>query len=315
MTECDTPDTRSQEPAPAETTPAPGTTRPGADWLTPEWDRATLPVASAITPSPARLYDYYLGGKDNYTADREAAEKIRAVFPALSDAAWANRGFHGRAATWMARHDIRQFVDIGAGLPTMDNTHQVVQRIAPCARVVYADNDRQAVCHARALLVGAPGVIAIDADVRDPDALLANGGLRELIDFTEPAGVLITAVLHFVADTDDPWSLVAQLMAAFAPGSYLALSHVTADGMPPAAVQAGTDVYGHATENIYPRTRTQVEPFFGGLGLLPPHKRSPPALTYVGEWGCEDPALADSDGSRALYAGVARRPARQEHAA
>jgi hypothetical protein len=105
----------------------------GGDWMSPEWDRATLPVAPAIKPSPARLYDYYLGGKDNFTADREAAEKIRAVFPALSDAAWANRGFHGRAAAWMARHGIRQFVDIGAGLPTMDNTHQVVQRIDPCA--------------------------------------------------------------------------------------------------------------------------------------------------------------------------------------
>lgn len=287
----------------------------GDNWMSPEWDRATLPVASAIKPSPARLYDYYLGGKDNFTADREAAEKIRAAFPALSDAAWANRGFHGRAATWMTRHGIRQFIDIGAGLPTMENTHQVVQRIAPRARVVYADNDRQAVCHARALLVGGPAVTAIDADIRDPAALLGNRELRELIDFTQPAGVLITAVMHFVADTDHPWNLVAQLMGAFAPGSYLALSHVTADGIPPAAVQAGTEVYDHATEKIYPRTRTDVERFFDGLTLLPPHKDSPPAVTYVGEWGCEDSVLADSDGSRALYAGVARRPGRREHAA
>jgi hypothetical protein len=287
----------------------------GDDWMSPEWDRATLPVASAIRPSPARLYDYYLGGKDNFEADRAAARKIRAVFPALSDAAWANRGFHGRAATWMARHGIRQFIDIGAGLPTMDNTHQVVQRITPCARVVYADNDRQAVCHARALLVSGPGVTAINADIRDPDALLDNQELRDLIHFTQPAGVLITAVLHFVADTDNPWQLVRRLMRAFAPGSYLALSHVTADGMPPAAVQAGTEVYDHATQNIYPRTRAQVERFFTGLDLLPPHRLSPPAVTYVGEWGCEDPALADSDGSRALYAGLARRPDRLEHAA
>jgi S-adenosyl methyltransferase len=287
----------------------------GGDWMSPEWDRATLPVAPAIKPSPARLYDYYLGGKDNFTADREAAEKIRAVFPALSDAAWANRGFHGRAAAWMARHGIRQFVDIGAGLPTMDNTHQVVQRISPCARVVYADNDRQAVCHARALLVGSLGTTAIDADVRDPGALLGNGELRELVDFTQPAGVLITAVLHFVADAGDPWTLVTRLMEPFAPGSYLALSHVTADGIPPAAVQAGTEVYEQATQAIYPRTRAQVERFFAGLDLLPPHRHSPPAVTYVGEWGCEDPALADSDGSRALYSGVARRLQRLERAA
>ncbi|MGH3274148.1 MAG: SAM-dependent methyltransferase [Streptosporangiaceae bacterium] len=271
-------------------------------------------MASAIRPTPARLYDYYLGGKDNFTADREAAEKIRAVFPALSDAAWANRGFHGRAA-WMARHGIRQFVDIGAGLPTMENTHQVVQRVDRCARVVYADNDRQAVCHARALLVGGPGVTAIDADIRDPGALLGNRELRELVDFSEPAGVLITAVMHFVTDADHPWDLVAQLMSVFAPGSYLALSHVTADGIPPAAVQAGTEVYDHATEKIYPRTRAQVERFFNRLDLLPPYRHSPPALTYAGEWGCEDPSLADSDGSRALYAGVGRLPQRLERAA
>jgi S-adenosyl methyltransferase len=104
-------------------------------------------------------------------------------------------------------------------------------------------------------------------------------------------------------------------MSAFAPGSYLALSHVTADGMPPAAVQAGTEVYAHATENLYPRTRAQVERLFAGLDLLAPYKDSPPAVTYVGEWGCEDPALADSDGSRALYAGLARRPARLENGA
>jgi hypothetical protein len=215
----------------------------------------------------------------------------------------------------MARHGIRQFVDIGAGLPTMDNTHQVVQRINPCARVVYADNDRQAVCHARALLAGGPAVTAIDADIRDPGALLGNRELRELLDFTQPAGLLVTAVLHFVADADDPWGLVTQLIGAFAPGSYLALSHVTADRIPPSAVQTGTEVYDHATENIYPRTRAQVERFFTGLDLLAPHKDSPPAVTYVGAWGCEDPALADSDGSRALYAGLARRPDRLEHAA
>jgi S-adenosyl methyltransferase len=206
VTERDTPDARSPEPMPPDTGLAPGTTQAAADWTSPEWNRATVPVASAIKPSPARLYDYYLGGKDNYPVARAAAEKIRAVFPALSDAAWANRGFHGRAAIWMARHGIRQFVDIGAGLPTMDNTHQVVQRIGPCARVVYADNDRQAVCHARALLLGGPGVTAIDADVRDLDGLLGNRELRELVDFTEPAGVLITAVLHFVSDADNPWA-------------------------------------------------------------------------------------------------------------
>jgi len=275
--------------------------------MTPRPDLTSPPI-SAITPSPARLYDYYLGGKDNFAVDRAAAEKIRAVFPALSDAAWANRGFHGRAAIWMARHGIRQFVDIGAGLPTMDNTHQLVQRIAPHARIVYADNDRQVVCHARALLVGELGAIAVEGDVRDPEALLANRELRGLISFGQPTGLLITAVMHFVADTDGPWGLIAHLISAFPPGSYLALSHATADGIPPEAVKTGHQVYEDATERIYPRGRAEVERFFAGLDLLPPYPHSPPLVTYAGEWGCEDPDLADSDGSRALYCGVAQRP-------
>jgi S-adenosyl methyltransferase len=286
-------------------------TTAGDDWMSPEWGRHRLLSTSVIKPSPARLYDYYLGGKDNFAADREAAEKIRAVFPALSDAAWANRRFHGRAAVWMAERSIRQFVDVGAGLPTMDNTHQVVQRIAPGARVVYADNDRQVVCHARALLADGPDVTAIDGDVRDPDAILGNRELRELIDFSEPAGLLMTAVMHFVSDADDPWNLVAHLISAFPAGSYLALSHVTADGVPPSVVQAGMDVYERATERVYPRSRAEVERFFHGLELLPPHEHCPPAVTYVGEWGCADPLLADSDGSRALYCGVGQRPQAQ----
>lgn len=277
------------------------------DRVTPPGARARTPM-SAIRPSSARLYDYYLGGKDNFAADRAAAEEIRAVFPGLSDAAWANRGFHGRAAEWMARRGIRQFIDVGAGLPTMDNTHQVVQRIAPGASVVYADNDRQVVCHARALLAGGPDVTAIDADIRDPDAMLRDRELCGLIDFTHPAGLLITAVMHFVSDADNPWQLVARLIGALAPGSCLALSHLTADGIPPTAVQTGRTVYERTTEEIYPRSRAEVERFFHGLELVAGSEQCRPAVTYVGEWGCMDSALSDSDGSRALYCGVARRP-------
>jgi hypothetical protein len=279
----------------------------GKDEMSPGCDQRHAPFAFAIKPSPARLYDYYLGGKDNFAADRAAAERIRAAFPALSDAAWANRGFHGRAAKWMAERGIRQFIDIGSGLPTMENTHQVVQQVAADARVVYADNDRQVVCHARALLVGGPNVTAIDADVRDPSTILDNRELRELVDFREPAGLLMTAVMHFVSDADDPWSLVARLMSAFPAGSYLALSHVTADGIAPSAVRAGIEVYEQATEKVYPRSKAEIERFFHGLELVPPYSRCPPAVTYVGEWGCEDLVFADSDGSRALYCGVGHR--------
>ncbi len=205
-------------------------------------------------PSPARLYDYFLGGTNNFPVDREAAERLRAVDPDVADAMWANRGFHGRAAVWIAEQGIRQFIDIGSGL-------------------------------------------------------LGHPGLRALIDFAEPAGVLMTAVVHFVADERDPWGLVARYLAAVAPGSYLALSHGTYENLPPRSVQAGLDTYANATEHAYLRSRAEVERFFGGLELVAPYEGAGPGLTYVGLWGAEDPEAADSDGSRALYCGVARRPA------
>jgi hypothetical protein len=185
-------------------------------------------------PSPARLYDYYLGGTHNYEVDRQAAEQMRAVMPELGDAAWANRGFHGRAAVWMAaEHGIRQFIDLGSGLPTQNNTHQAVARVTPEARVVYVDNDPIVAAYGTPLLAGDGSTALITADLRDPDGVLEHPEVRRLIDFAEPVGVLMTAVLHFVADGSDPWGLVRRYMAATAPGSYLALSQVTSDNMPP----------------------------------------------------------------------------------
>ncbi|HTS97431.1 MAG TPA: SAM-dependent methyltransferase [Streptosporangiaceae bacterium] len=261
------------------------------------------------TPSPARLYDYYLGGVDNFPADRAAAEKIRARMPELADAAWANRGFHQRAARWLADVcGIRQFIDIGSGLPTQNNTHQAVQKVAPDARVVYVDNDPLVRVHASALLTGEGSTGFITADLRDPDSVLNHPHTRELIDFGQPAGLLMTAVLHFVADGSDPCGLVRRYMAELPPGSYLALTHITADQKPPAAVQAILDIYAKATEQMHMRTRAEVERFFDGLELVPPYEGAPAAVTYVGEWGAEDADLADSDGSRWCYGAVARRP-------
>ncbi len=272
-------------------------------------DQQVPPGVDPETPSPARLYDYYLGGTDNFPADREAAEKIRARMPELADAAWANRAFHQRAAQWMARTaGIRQFLDIGSGLPTQNNTHQAVAKTAPHARVVYVDNDPLVRLHASALLTGAGNTRFITADLRDPGSVLKHPHTRELIDFSQPVGLLMTAVLHFVADGSDPRGLVAQYMAELAPDSYLALSHITADQKPPAATAAILEIYAHATEQIYMRSRAEVERFFAGLELVPPYDGAPAAVTYVGEWGAEDAALADSDGSRWSYGGVARRP-------
>ncbi len=259
-------------------------------------------------PSPARLYDYYLGGTTNYAIDRAAAEKLKVDAPDLIDAVWANRGFHGRAAVWLAEHGIRQFIDIGSGLPTQNNTHEAVHKVAPEARVVYADIDPIVAAHADALLAEDGTTTVITADLRDPDALLGQPALRELIDFAEPVGVLMTAVMHFVADDMDPWGLVARYMTAVASGSYLALSHATYDNMPPRAVQASLDTYARTTDPVYLRPKAAVERFFDGLELVPPYLSAEPGVTYVGVWGAEDPAAADSDGSRGFYCGVARRP-------
>jgi hypothetical protein len=266
------------------------------------------PGIDPTTPSPARLYDYYLGGSANFAADRQAAETIRDRMPELADAAWANRGFHQRAALWLARScGIRQFIDIGSGLPTQNNTHQAVQKAAPDAHVVYVDHDPLVRVHADALLTGEGTTKIITADLRDPDGVLNDPQMRELIDFGQPVGLLMTAVLHFVADGSNPRGLVARYMAELAPGSYLALTHITADQKPPAAVRAIVDIYSGATEQIYMRSRAEVEQFFSGLELVPPYQGAPAAVTYVGEWGAEDPALADSDGSRWCYGAVARR--------
>jgi hypothetical protein len=260
-----------------------------------------------MRPGLARLYDYCLGGRNYYPADQEAAEKIRAAFPGLSDAAWANRGFHGRAAVWMAWQGIRQFIDVGCGLPTARNTYTTVQRHAPAARVVYVDNDPAVVAHAHALLMRSGATAALLADVRDPASLLAGLHLDGLIDMTQPVGLLVTAVMHFVADADDPWGYLARLAAALAPGSYLALSHASGDHMPPLAAQTVAEVFEDAAVPVHLRPRTEIERFFDGLELVAPYAGVDPGLVSVGLWGCEDPGLADSDGSRAVYCGVARR--------
>ena len=260
-------------------------------------------------PSPARLYDYYLGGTHNYEADRQAAEQIRQGMPELADAAWANRGFHGRAAVWMAASQgIRQFIDVGSGLPTQNNTHQAVRRVAPDARVVYVDVDPMVAAYSAPLLSEDGSTILVTADMRDPDSVLEHPELRRLIDFSQPVGMLMTAVVHFVADGSDPWALVRRYMTATAPGSYLALSHLTYDRLPARATVAGQEVYQRATSNIYARTREEVTRFFDGLELVPAQPGGEPAITFPGLWGAEDLEAADSDGSRAFYCGVARRP-------
>jgi hypothetical protein len=273
-----------------------------------EIESAPAGVDPAV-PSPARLYDYFLGGTHNFPADRELAEQLRAGIPDMVDAVLANRGFHVRAAAWMAGRGIRQFLDIGSGLPTANNTHETVQSLDPAARVVYVDNDPIVGAHASALLAANRSTALVVADLRDPDAVLASPILRATIDLSAPVGLLMTAVLHFVPDGGDPWGLVARYVAAIAPGSYLALSHGTLDRMPPDQVQAGRDGYARSTANVYLRSKPDIERFFAGLEVQPPRPGAEPDITFAGLWGAEDVAVADSDGSRGIYCGVARKAA------
>lgn len=269
------------------------------------------PGVDTSTPSAARLYDYYLGGKNNYSVDRDAGDRLKAAFPDLYDAAWSNRGFHQRSARWMAKEEgIRQFIDIGSGLPTQGNTHQAVKKdiidIEP--RVVYVDNDPMVRAMAKGLLADEEHTAFITGDIRDPDAILGNEELRAMIDLSQPAGLLITAVFHFISDGSDPQGLVKRYTDALAPGSYIALSHATADWLPARSVEALYETYKNSATPLVLRTREEVLQLFDGLELVPPYYGAQPGLSYAGVWGAEDPEEADSEGSRVVYCGVARRP-------
>ena len=257
-------------------------------------------------PSPSRIYDYMLGGHSYFEADEVAAKRIIRAVPEIKDTAWANRGYHQRTATWIAHQGVRQFVDIGSGLPTVGNTHEVVKRVHHAARVVYVDNDPMVERYSRALLDSTGTVSVICADLRDPDAILGSPAVREHIDPGEPAGVLMTAVLMFVSDASDPVGCVSRYMHAMAPGSYLSLTHLTDDAKPPATVEAFRAVFDKATERMHFRSKAQVARFFDGLEIVPPYEGGRPEVTYAGVWGAEDVVLADSEGSRWLYAGVAK---------
>ena len=266
------------------------------------------PGVDPTRPSPVRLYDYFLGGTLNFPADREAVERLKAMVPDIVDAMLANRGFHGRATTWIARQGVRQFIDIGAGLPTRNNTHEAVRKVLPEARVVYVDDDPMVAAYCGPLLAPDGTTTLVTADCRDPAAVLGDPGLGRLIDLTRPVGVLMTTLPNFVPDEADPWGLVARYMEAVAPGSYLALSHGTYDKIPPSMVLAGRAALANMAERIYLRSRAEVERFFDGLELVPPYTGADRVLTYAGLWGAEDIEAADTEGSRGIYCGVALRP-------
>jgi S-adenosyl methyltransferase len=228
-------------------------------------------------PHIARVYDYWLGGKDNFAADRDLAEKFMRADPAVTAGVRSNRAFLGRAVHYLvAEAGIRQFLDIGTGIPTANNTHEVAQRADPSARVAYVDNDPIVLTHARALLASDPAGVTdyIDADLRDTGAILAAAA--RTLDFAQPIAVMLIGVLHCIPDEDHPGEIVATLMRAVAPGSHLALSHPAAD-IHAEEMAAGAAMMNQAmTGSITFRTRTQVAAFFGRLDLVEPGVVSTP---------------------------------------
>jgi len=260
----------------------------------------TSPIDTTVARQ-ARIYDYLLGGKDNFAIDREAADQATAAFPGLVTWARNNRAFLSRAVSYLvAEAGIRQFLDIGTGLPTANNTHEVAQRIAPQSRVVYVDNDPVVLVHAQSLLASSPeGATAyIEADLRDPDTILAHA--RDTLDFTRPVALMLLAILHVIQDSDDPWGVVGRLMAALPSGSYLVMSHPARD-IQPEQVAEMTRRFNQRTGNVRgaTRTRDEVARFFVGLDLVEPGIVSTP------QWR---PGTGIHPAEEPSYAAVARKP-------
>jgi SAM-dependent methyltransferase len=258
--------------------------------------------------TPAGIYDSLLGGTANTVADRAAAAQLRERMPEVVDAAWANRGFLQRVVSYLGRAGVHQFLDIGAGLPTQRNTHEVLAELTPEGRVVYVDIDPTVIERGRQMLADVPGATVIQADLRDADAILNHPETRRLLDFEQPIGLLLLSVMQFVHDDEDPWGLVHRYLDALAPGSYLALSVGTGDRQAGRIVEQVRRVYDTSTDRPQPRTQEQAERFFEGLEIVPPYPGAEAGLTYIGLWGAEDPQAADDDGSRWFYVAVGRKP-------
>jgi hypothetical protein len=253
------------------------------------------------TPNPARIYDALLGGKDHYPVDGAAAEAILAAAPQARQGARENRAFLQRAVRYLARQGIRQFLDIGTGLPTQGNVHQAARQVTPDAKVVYVDHDPMVHVHANALLANnSPTALAVLADLREPEAVLDHPGVRRLLDFTQPIGVLLVAVLHFVRDEEDPAGIVARLRQAMAPGSFLVISHATGDFHPQAGTKV-TEVYQQASAPLVLRSRGQIGRFFRGFDLVEP------GLVQPAAWRPDAGPTRPSAGG--FYSGVGRRSA------
>ena len=238
----------------------------------------------------ARVYDYWLGGSNNFLADQDAARAMLAVDPTLRAAVRENRAFLGRAVRYLAGEaGIRQFLDIGSGIPTERNVHEVAQEIAPDARVVYVDSDEVAVAHSRLLLRDNPAATIIQADLREPEKILADPATQLLLDLSQPVGLLLVAVLHFIPDEEDPWGIVARLRDALAPGSHLVVCQACSEAKPELASATMKAYEGRVAARSALRPSADIRRFFDGFDLIDP------GLVYLPEWRPDSPGDVPED--------------------
>ena len=274
------------------------------DWLRAE--RSEPVDLHTDSPHAARVYDVLLGGKTNYEADREAAQHIMATMPIARKTALENRAFMHRAVRHLAEAGVRQFLDIGTGIPTPPNLHDVAQEIAPESRVVYADNDPIVLVHSRALHTSHPeGRTAyIDGDLCEPDRIIEHPAFLSTFDLSKPVALTLLTVLHWLRADADPYAIVSRLLGVLPSGSYLVISHVTADLNPPTLGAVRSDL-GERGSNVTPRSKDQVAAFFDGLELVEP------GLTLVEQWhptGAVVEPQDTADERVPLYVGVGRKP-------
>jgi SAM-dependent methyltransferase len=260
----------------------------------PDWAPAGVDIDK---PSAARVYDYSLGGTHNFAADRAIVEALNAAIPSGPLIPRANRAFLHRAVRYLIDVGIRQFLDIGSGIPTRGNVHQIAQQAAPGARVVYVDIDPIAVVHSQAILAGNPHAVAIQADARQPDAILHHPQVRGLLDFDQPMAVMLVAVLHLIADIDDPAGIAAQFTDAVVPGSYLAISHMTGESRPE-EMKKFEELLARTPTPLTLRTRAQIAQMFAGLDLVAP------GLVWVPQWRPDAPDDLDDLDNHPEHSGV-----------
>ena len=255
-------------------------------------------------PSVARMYDYYLGGYHNFAIDRQAAEKAIAIYPDLPLVMQVNRAFLRRAVQYLVAQGVTQFLDIGSGIPTVGNVHEVAQAADPAARVVYVDSDPVAVAHGATILQDNAHAVTIQADARRPEDILAHPDVRSLLDFTGPVAVLLVALLHFVIDDAMAAHLVTTLREALAPGSYLVISHATTESVPVETGEQMSRLYTTTGTGIKARSRVEIEAFFADFTLVAP------GVVYAPLWRPEGPddLFLDHPERAITSAGVGRKP-------